>query len=885
MKQYTPMIQQYLRIKADYQDAFLFFRLGDFYELFFEDAVKASRELEITLTSRDGGAGERIPMCGVPYHSAQSYIETLVNRGYKVAICEQMEDPKKAKGMVRREVVQLITPGTMMEGKTIQAGENNYITSISSFEDGTFGFIFCDLSTGENKVTLISDGFEEVLNELSTVGTKEVVVAPSFSEEWQALIKERGVVTISFEENEKISPQFERLLEEIRQEKIKKTTARLFNYLYRTQKRSLDHLQKVETYQIRQYMKIDYFSKRNLELTETIRTKGKKGSLLWLLNETMTAMGARLLKQWIDRPLLSKPAIEERLDIVETLKNSFIEREELRERLKKVYDIERLAGRVAFGNATPRDLVSLKTPLRQIPHIIQLLQSIPDKKIQKRADRLDPCEDLADLIDAAIVDQPPVTIKEGNIIRDGYNEQLDEYRDASKNGKQWIRDLEQREREITGIKSLKVGYNRVFGYYIEVTKPNLHLLPEDRNYERKQTLANAERFITPELKEKERLILEAEEKIVELEYELFTRIRDHVKGYIDQLQMLAKEISELDCLQCFAHISEERMYTRPSFTNDRSLSIKTGRHPVVEKVMNLQSYVPNDCYMDRDREILLITGPNMSGKSTYMRQIALTAILAQMGCFVPADEAKLPIFDQIFTRIGASDDLFSGQSTFMVEMLEAKNAITGATENSLILFDEIGRGTSTYDGIALAQAMIEYIHDKIGAKTLFSTHYHELTVLEQKLPKLKNIHVTAMEKDGNVVFLHKIKEGSADKSYGIHVAKLADLPDSIIERAEEILTGLENKRDQENETPVAPDGLSQDIGQDPLTGNKDKKELDRDISEEPVQLSFFGFAEEENLRTMDREKKVLQELKSLNLLEMTPLDAMNSLYRLQKKLK
>lgn len=862
MKQYTPMIQQYLRIKAEYEDAFLFFRLGDFYELFFDDAIKAAKELEITLTSRDGGGGERIPMCGVPYHSAQGYIETLIEKGYKVAICEQMEDPKKAKGMVRREVVQLITPGTLMEGKPLADKENNFIASITDFSDGTFGLCLIDLSTGESRITLIHDGWEDCLNEISTARAKEVVVSSDFSDDYIKDLKDRDVVTISYEDGTDVNESFKTIVKDLQQEKLLVTAARLLQYLYRTQMRSLDHIRPMTIYQIHEYMKIDYFSKRNLELTESIRSKSKRGSLLWLLDETMTAMGGRLLKQWLDRPLLAKEEISRRLHFVEVFKDAFLERQELREKLKLVYDIERLAGKVAFGNVNARELVSLKQTLQQIPDIKAILASISDKAVQELARQIDPCVEVKDLIERSIQDNPPVTITEGDIIRDGYHEKLDEYRFISRNGKSWIAELEKKERELTGIKSLKVGYNKVFGYYIEVTKPNLHLLPEGR-YERKQTLTNAERFITPELKEKEQMILEAEAKIQDLEYELFLQIRDEVKRYIPRLQKLAKDISELDVLQSFATVSEKYRYVKPEFSDDGTLRIKDGRHPVVEKVMPVQAYVPNDCYMDRDRQILLITGPNMSGKSTYMRQVALIAIMAQIGCFVPASEAILPIFDQIYTRIGASDDLVSGQSTFMVEMLEAKNAIVGATENSLILFDEIGRGTSTYDGMALAQAIIEYIHDKIGAKTMFSTHYHELTDLENDLPRLKNIHVSAVEKDGNVVFLHKIKDGPTDQSYGIHVARLAELPDEVIERAREILELVENENNlQQPNNLVKP------------------------VVEEPVQLSFFADPETEGTDSLTtKERRVLQQLESLNLLEMTPLEAMNTLFSLQKKLR
>ncbi|WP_347318369.1 DNA mismatch repair protein MutS [Rossellomorea sp. RS05] len=863
MTQYTPMIKQYLQVKAEYQDAFLFFRLGDFYEMFFDDAISASQELEITLTSRDGGGKERIPMCGVPYHSAPNYIEQLINKGYKVAICEQTEDPKHAKGVVKREVVQLITPGTVMEGKGLSDKENNYIAGVVSFEDDTYGLAYSDLSTGETNVTLVADGAGQLLNELSTIGAKEVVITPDMEEEQQLKLKERLDVTLSFEAGQGPSDAFEHLLERLKQEKLKQTAALLMHYLFRTQKRSLDHLQKVETYQLNHFMKMDYYSKRNLELTETIRSKGKKGSLLWLLDETMTAMGARLLKQWIDRPLISRGEIEKRQMVVEVFLERFFERQDLRERLKEVYDLERLAGRVAFGNVNARDLIQLKKSLQQIPILKSLIASLDHYSIYRYSKELDPCEELTDLLELALVENPPLSIKEGSLIRDGYHDELDQYRDASRNGKSWIAALERDERERTGIRSLKVGFNRVFGYYIEVTRANLHHLEEGR-YERKQTLTNAERFITPELKEKEALILQADERSVDLEYELFIGIREQVKEFIPRLQRLAKVVSELDVLQCFATVSEKRHYSKPAFNDERRIAVKDGRHPVVEKVMGADGYVPNDSYMDSEREILLITGPNMSGKSTYMRQLALTSILAQIGCYVPAAEADLPIFDQVFTRIGAADDLISGQSTFMVEMLEARNAIINATEASLILFDEIGRGTSTYDGMALAQAIIEYIHGHIGAKTLFSTHYHELTVLETELPKVKNVHVSAMEQSGKLVFLHKIKEGAADRSYGIHVAELAELPEILITRANEILSTLESKKGMEESAATI-------VKED-----------------EPGQLSFFEEGKKQKTVAKElstKETKILDELKKLDILDMTPIDAMNTIYGIHKKLK
>ncbi|MGE7120633.1 DNA mismatch repair protein MutS [Peribacillus sp. NPDC046944] len=879
MAGYTPMIQQYLKIKAEYQDAFLFFRLGDFYEMFFEDALNASQELEITLTSREGGTENRIPMCGIPYHSAPNYIDILIEKGFKVAICEQTEDPKQAKGVVRREVVQLITPGTKMDSKGLREKENNYIASITSFTDGQFGFAYNDLSTGENKVTLI-ESFEEVLNEFANLGASEVVIATDFNDEWKKQLQERGAAALSLEDNLEQSESFVSLFRLLKEDKQAQTTARLLNYLYRTQKRSLDHLQPVFAYETSHYMKIDYYSKRNLELTETIRSKGKKGSLLWLLDETKTAMGGRMLKQWIDRPLINRLQIERRQNLVEILKDHYFERQDLRERLKEVYDLERLAGRVAFGNVNARDLIQLKRSLQQVPIIREIVQSLGSNgDITALAEKLDPCEEVTDLLETALVENPPLSVKEGNIIQDGFHSELDTYRDASRNGKTWIAQLEREERERTGIRSLKIGYNRVFGYYIEVTRANLHLLEEGR-YERKQTLTNAERYITPELKEKEALILQAEEKSIGLEYDLFLSLREQVKSYIPRLQELAKGISELDVLQCFATISEERHYVKPVFSENRKIALQEGRHPVVEKVLHSQEYVPNDCFMDSDRELLLITGPNMSGKSTYMRQIALTSILAQIGCFVSATSAELPIFDKVFTRIGAADDLISGQSTFMVEMLEAKNAIMNATENSLILFDEIGRGTSTYDGMALAQAIIEYIHGEIGAKTLFSTHYHELTVLSEELPKLKNIHVSAIEQNGNVVFLHKIKEGPADKSYGIHVAKLANLPKQLIDRAAAILAQLESDNEQVTQTP------SQSAVVVDIDVPKGSKEKDGTVVNEASQLSFFG---EEVPRgktsSSAKEKKVLDDIKSLDILEMTPLDAMNILYKLHKKLK
>lgn len=857
MAKYTPMIQQYIEIKEQYKDAFLFFRLGDFYELFFEDAVKAAQELEITLTGRDGGGKERIPMCGVPYHAASDYIATLIEKGYKVAICEQVEDPKQAKGVIKREVIQLITPGTVMEGKLLNEKENNYIASVTEEKDG-FGFIYADLSTGEMKLTVLRS-FDEVIIECNANGIKELIVDSTFKEEWKKNLQKRHYVIFSLEDEVSI-PDECAMLVPFEEEIKRKTAGRLLQYFIKTQKRSLEHLQTIEHYDVEHFMKLDLHARRNLELTETIRHKGKKGSLLWLIDETMTAMGSRMMKRWIERPLLQQKAIEKRLNMVEILLHSFMERTTLREQLKEVYDLERLVARVAFGNVNGRDLVQLNKTLQSVPAIRSIVYDLPSEEAKQLAESMNPCTELSDLLTRGIIPNPPLSIKEGGVIQDGFNEQLDRYRDASRNGKAWIAQLEQKERSRTGIKSLKVGYNRVFGYYIEVTKANLHLLNES-DYERKQTLANAERFITPELKEKEALILEAEEKIVDLEYRLFQSIREQVKPYIESLQQLAKKISELDCYLSFATISEEYHYTRPHFSTVGQLTIESGRHPVVERVMDEKEYVENDVLMDNEkRQMLLITGPNMSGKSTYMRQVALTSVMAQMGCFVPCQKAILPIFDQIFTRIGAADDLVSGQSTFMVEMIETNDALTKATNNSLILLDEIGRGTSTYDGMALAQAIIEYIHEYVHAKTLFSTHYHELTSLSETLSSLTNVHVSAVEENQSVVFLHKVKEGPADKSYGIHVAKLANLPEQLIERATHLLVDFE-------------------------AGDRKKEKVE--VKSEEAQLSFFNETVKEETKTMIKKEdnQVLKDLKELDLLSMTPLDAMNTLYRLQQKVK
>lgn len=847
MAKYTPMMEQYIQIKQANQDVFLFFRLGDFYELFFDDALKASKELEITLTQRDGGK-EKIPMCGVPYHSAERYIKTLIEKGYKVAICEQVEDPKVAKGVVKREVVQVITPGTIMEGSMLTEDENNFIASITPIQQD-YVIAYIDLSTGESFVSLIENEFKDVLSELYNRPVKEIVIPEAFDSEAKEQLSHYLNVTISIEDGEDVMEDYQYLLGNLTDKRLIRGFGRVFQYIYHSQKRFLSHIQQVQYIELTQYMKLDLYSKRNLELMESIRDQSRKGTLLTVLDKTSTAMGARRLKKWLDRPLLSKLSIEERHKQVQALIDHFFERDELKEALKDIYDIERLAGRISYGNVNARDLLQLKRSLSSLPNIKRIIETIDHPSIQALLPDLKPYEEIYQLLEEGIAEEPPISIMEGGIIKDGYHEKLDQYREASRNGRQWVANLEAEEREKTGVKSLKVGYNKVFGYYIEVTKANLANVDLSR-YERKQTLTNAERFITPELIEKERLILEANDQSMALEYNLFIDIREKMKAYIPALQLLAEKISQIDVLLSFAIISEENNYVQPEMANRHVVQIEDARHPVVEKVMQ-EEFVPNHFNLDEETDILLITGPNMAGKSTYMRQLGLIVIMAQIGCFVPAKAAQLPVFDQIFTRIGAADDLVSGQSTFMVEMLEAEHAVQNATENSLILFDEIGRGTSTYDGMALAQSIVEYIHHHIGAKTLFSTHYHELTSLEDSLTHLKNVHVEVDEHEGEVVFLHNIKPGKADKSYGVHVAKLANLPDDIISRANYLLETFEatsSIREQES-------------------------------TEE--QLTLF---EEQRDIQLTKDIEVLTQIKDCDLLNMTPMDAMNLLYEIKKKL-
>lgn len=850
----TPMMQQYLKIKEDHIDAFLFFRLGDFYELFHDDAIKAAAILEITLTSRK----DNIPMCGVPHHSAQGYIETLISKGYKVAICEQVEDPKHAKGVVKREVVRLVTPGTIIEGKAMQTKSNYFIASADLLATNEVSFAYLDVSTGDGFTTILTGDEKEVVQELLAIQAKELIV----SEQMYVLINELSAIhdfTVSIEKDELSNEDIHKYIPN-HPDQTHQTVKRLLQYIQKTQKQSLLHIQPFTFQQRESFLAMDYHSKRNLELISSIRSGDQKGTLLWLLDETVTAMGGRKLKQWIHQPLANRQSIEARQEIVTSFLNDFMLREEIKDAFKEVYDLERLVGRIGFGSAGGRDLAQLRQSLSKVPIIKQLLVESEDQELQKLGNALEDCEVIWRKLHEAISENPPISVKDGGVINNGFHDRLDQLRDASVNGKKWIAELEQREREITGSKNLKIGYNRIFGYYIELTKSNIHLADESR-YVRKQTLANAERYITDELKEKESLILSAEDESLVLEYDLFTQVREEIKTYIPLVQKLAKQISELDVFISFAQVAENHRLTKPVFHDSNAMIIKEGRHPVVEKMMNNQLYVPNDCVLTEDINMLLITGPNMSGKSTFMRQIAITTVMAQIGCYVPAESATLPIVDKIFTRIGAADDLAGGQSTFMIEMMESQHAIMNATSKSLLLFDEIGRGTSTYDGMSLAQAMMEYIHENIGANTLFSTHYHELTDLEDSLPKLRNVHVSATEKDGKVVFLHKLKDGPADKSYGIHVAELAQLPEQIISRAREILATFEDQEEKGGSAVQVSETQLSFFDEQPKT------------RKEPVVI--------QDDKSTD---KIIKKLKKVNISGTTPLEALQLLYEFQNEI-
>ncbi len=780
----SPMMRHYISVKNEYPDVIIFYRLGDFYEVFFEDAVITSRELELTLTGRNAGLDERVPMCGVPHHAVNIYVEKMVEKGYKIGICDQLEDAKDAKGIVQRGITQIISKGTIMNSDSLKENEFNYIGNIIDF-DHCYSICYTDITTGIVYVTLIESNPSKLVSEIVSLGLKEIIVNSTFDKNITNILKNQFKTYISISDDIEDLEEYKNVFDSIEDERLVKTIKHLITYITKIKMTSLSHLQKAIVKVNKNYLKMDIHTKRNLELTETLRLKQRQYSLIWLLDKTKTAMGSRMLKNYIENPLISKDEINKRYDVVETLLEEFILKEDLKTLLYEVYDLERLSGRIAFGNVNARDLLQLKNSLKVLPDIKNILNAIKFKDIET-------LNDLYELLEDSIYENPPITIKEGYLIKEGFNKELDELKSIRTNGKDFIARFEADEKEKTGIKTLKVGYNKVFGYYIEVSKGMTNMVKEEYGYERKQTLSNAERYISPILKEKESMILNAEEKIINLEYDLFIGIRDKIKEYIPRLQEIAKVISEIDVLQSFSTVAEENNYIRPNIVDERILDIKENRHAVVEKVLNTE-YVSNDIYMPEDKNILLITGPNMAGKSTYMRQLAITVIMAQIGCFVPAKSARVPIFDAIYTRIGASDDLVSGESTFMVEMNEANNAISNATSNSLVLFDELGRGTATFDGMALAQSIIEYIHDNIKCKMMFSTHYHELTDLENNLKYLKNVHVSAHEENGNVTFLHKIKDGSVDKSYGIHVAKLANLPENLIKRASNILSIYESK--------------------------------------------------------------------------------------------
>lgn len=835
----SPMMQQYMEIKDKYEDCIIFFRLGDFYEMFFDDAILASRVLELTLTGKQAGLEERVPMCGIPHHAYAAYVDELIEKGYKVAICEQLEDPKLTKGMVKRDVIQVVTKGTRID-ENIDSKSNNYIANIYSF-DYCYGISFADISTGEFYAMLVEGEKEKVIKEIAKHGFKEVIVNDNTDREIIEILRSNYNILVTITKEESEDKNYEYIYKDIEDIRFVSTLKHLLYYILDTKKGDLHHLQKCKIIKNSEYLEFDNNTKRNLELTETLRNRERQYSLLWLLDKNKTAMGSRYLKYNIENPLTNKEAIERRYNMVEKLSTEFILRDDLTKELSNVYDLERLAGRVSYGNLNAKDLLQLKNSLKSFPRIKEILEQLNfDKKLET-------LDELYELLDKTILEDAPFTLHEGHLIKEGYNEELDELKRVSSGSKDFILELEQKERERTGIKNLKVGFNKVFGYYIEVSKGQKHLIKDEFGYDRKQTLANCERYTTPLLKEKENIILGAEEKIINLEYKIFMDIREVVKRYIGKLQKASKVISEIDMLQSFSIVSDQYKYVRPTLTDEKMIKMIDCRHPVVEQVMK-DKYIPNDIIMDKTTDILLITGPNMAGKSTYMRQCAITVIMAQMGCFVPCKSCTMPIFDKIFTRIGASDDLVSGESTFMVEMKEANTAISDATENSLILFDELGRGTATYDGMSLAQAILEYIHDKIKAKTMFSTHYHELTSLEKDLKHLKNVHVSAIEKEGQITFLHKVKNGAVDKSYGIHVASLAHLPESLIKRANEILNIYEKKN----------------IKKETFT-----------------QTSLFELTESE----AEPKKNVIEEkIKAMNPLEMTPMEALNYLYELKKEI-
>ena len=879
MAEYSPMMQHYLQTKEEYPDCILFYRLGDFYEMFFEDAKIVSRELELTLTGKSCGQEERAPMCGVPFHAYESYMNRLVAKGYKVAICEQMEDPKQAKGMVRREVIRVVTPGTNINEQALDEGKNNYIMCIVSLSD-QFGVATADVTTGDFFVTEV-DSKRRLLDEIYKFSPTEVVCNEALFMSGLDIddLKNRvGIVLYSLEHWYFDDSLCENTLKEhFRVNSLEGlgladlecgmiASGSLLKYLYETQKNSLEQISTIHPYTTGKFMVLDSSTRRNLELVETLREKAKRGSLLWVLDKTKTAMGARMLRSFVEQPLIEKEEIEGRLDAIEELMQRAIDREELREYLNPVYDLERLLTRITYQSANPRDLTAFKSSIGMIPHIRGILLELQSKEIQGICEDMDTLEDLYTLIDAAIEEEPPITVREGGIIKDGYHEEIDRLREAKSQGKNWLAELEAKEREKTGIKNLKIKFNKVFGYYLEVTNSFKDLVPD--YYTRKQTLTNAERYITPELKEMEDMILGAEDKLVQLEYELFRELREQIAKNVVRIQKTAKALAKIDVFASLALISEQNHYCRPSLNQNGRIDIKNGRHPVVEKMINNDMFIANDTYLDNQKNrISVITGPNMAGKSTYMRQTALIVLMAQIGCFVPAETADIGIVDRIFTRVGASDDLASGQSTFMVEMTEVANILRNATGNSLLILDEIGRGTSTFDGLSIAWAVVEHISNPklLGAKTLFATHYHELTELEGKLDNVNNYCIAVKEKGDDIVFLRKIVKGGADKSYGIQVAKLAGVPDSVIERAKEIAEEL-GRHDIVDFTEILSNKKN--------SATKKKKEHLDEV--DLTQMSLFDAVNDND---------IIEELKEIDVGNLTPIEALNKLYELQNKIK
>lgn len=880
MQTLTPMMQQYMDTKNQYKDCILFYRLGDFYEMFFEDAITCSKELEITLTGKNCGLEERAPMCGVPFHSAENYLSRLIAKGYKVAICEQVEDPKSAKGLVKREVVRIVTPGTNLNTQTLDETKNNYLMAVIHTINA-YGVAIIDITTGDFHVTEV-DSHRKLLDEINKFTPSEIICNESLYVSSVDIedLKERLHISISAVDSWYYD-----------EELCKRIIAKHFNvntldglglkdfsigtiaagmilqYLYETQKTALNHITRLIPYSTNKFMLIDSSSRRNLELVETLREKQKRGSLLWVLDKTKTAMGARLLRSYIEQPLIDAKQINARLDAIEEINNNYITREELRAYLNPIYDLERLISKVVYKTANPRDLMAFYNSLAMLPHIKTLLSTFESKLLNELYRSLDGLEDLSTLISTSIIEDPPIGVREGGIIKDGFNEEVDKLRKAKTEGKTWLAELEEREREKTGIKNLKIKFNKVFGYYLEVTNSYQNMVPD--TWTRKQTLANAERYITPELKELEDMILGAEDKLFALEYDLFNAVREHVAGEVARIQQSAKAVATIDVFTSLAIVAEQQNFVRPNINTKGVIEIKDGRHPVVEKMMNNDLFIANDTFLDnKSNRISIITGPNMAGKSTYMRQTALIVLMAQVGSFVPAKSADIGIVDRIFTRVGASDDLASGQSTFMVEMTEVANILRNATKNSLLILDEIGRGTSTFDGLSIAWAVVEHISNTklLGAKTLFATHYHELTELEGAIDGVNNYCIAVKEQGDDIVFLRKIVKGGADKSYGIQVAKLAGVPENVLKRAREIVTELSDH--------------------DIATKTKNILQGNMESQEDSTQISLFdlGYTIPE-LKKESKNETIVNKIKSIDLSRMTPIEALNILYELQMESK